>query len=178
MNRRKEHFFKIYDLKQFIPKNFCLNCQGCCRYANIRSKWSPFLLNEEIELFKKKKIPVSLRPHTKKIKLIRLLSASREVVCPFLEVFSNRCKIYNLRPFDCRLYPFLLRKIKNKIYLAIDTNCPYVQKTFRQEEFNNYVDRLARFLKQPKIKKLIQCNPRIIGFFPEKEVVNLLCLSF
>ena len=160
-------------MKQFIPQKICLKCLGCCRFANSRSKWSPCLLSREIKIFKKKHIPLFLRPKSKKL---RLVSGNDQFFCPFFNVVKNSCGIYGVRPFDCQLYPFMLRKRKNKVYIAVDINCPYIEKTFRGKKFNRYLNNLIIFLSQPSIKNIIRRDSQIIGNFPEKTVINLACL--
>lgn len=132
---------------QIIPRGFCLKCRGCCRFAEKHSPWSPKLLSEEKTALKK----VRLKPY------------KDGYICSFLNQRRNTCKIYALRPFDCRLYPFLLRRQNKKAYLALDLNCPYVEKNFSSEKFKAYLKRILKFLNQPKIKKLILRNPQIIG---------------
>jgi len=160
-------------LKQLIPQEFCLKCKGCCRFANVRSLWSPCFLLKEIEIFKKNGIPLCLRPKAKKAKLVYSKGC---YFCPFFNLDKNYCTVYHLRPFDCRLYPFLLRSRREKVYLAVDKNCPYIEKIFGKQEFKTYLAGLIKFLKQPKIKRLIQQNRQLIGIFPEKTVVNLIHL--
>ncbi|MDD5044569.1 MAG: YkgJ family cysteine cluster protein [Candidatus Omnitrophica bacterium] len=160
---------------QYTPQNFCLKCVGCCRFSSVRSKWSPYFLPEEIKLFKKRGIPLSLRPKTKKAKLI---FSKDYCFCPFFDPEKNRCTVYRLRPLDCTLYPFLLEEKREKVYLAVDKNCSYIAEQFGTREFKAYLGKLFRFLKQPKVAGYIRKNRRIIGNLTEKSVVSLVRLPF
>lgn len=142
-------------MRQYVCQSFCLVCQGCCRFRQKDSCWQPKLLNEE-----KKKLLT-------KVYLV-FNSKENNFVCSSLNLKNNQCKIYSQRPLDCRLYPFLLNRKKNKVYLAVDLNCPQVKK---DKIFQDYVHYLLDFLNQPKMKKAIRDNPQIIQTY--NGVLNL-----
>ena len=156
-----------------MPENTCLKCKGCCRFNNIRSKWSPSFLKKEISSFKEKKIKFSLREKSKRIKLV---SSGNYFFCPFFDNLNNKCSVYKIRPFDCRLYPFLLRRVKKRIFLAIDLNCPYIEKTIESRVFKKYLKTLIKFLKQKIDKEILLDNLQFVGPFREKNIRNLLIL--
>ena len=47
--------------------------------------------------------------------------------CIFLDDNTMRCTIYNKRPLECVLYPFLLDFDKNVVNVKLDKNCPNLQ---------------------------------------------------
>ncbi|MCM8779553.1 MAG: YkgJ family cysteine cluster protein [Candidatus Omnitrophica bacterium] len=162
-------------MKQYIPQKVCLRCSGCCRFAYSRSKWSPCLLDKEIKALRRKRISLGLRPKTKRLKLV---FSDGLFFCPFFDSIKNRCRIYRFRPFDCQLYPFLLQRKKNKIYLALDLHCPYIKKTLGSLKFKKHLKELVSFLKTKNVKKIILDNPQITANYPEKTVINLMRLPF
>lgn len=94
--------------------------------------------------------------------------------CPFLGSADNKCKIYNLRPFECRLYPFLINLRKGKALLTVDLNCPYLYEKINTQEAKDYILYLADYLNSPKLIKMLKDNPQIIGAYEEvREVAEL-----
>jgi len=158
------------DLKQIIPSEFCLGCRGCCRFSEKDSMWSPLLLNEEIECLKENNLLSGC--DTKKKKLTTVLNSTEEnFVCAFLSVQDNSCRIYGLRPFECRLYPFLINREKNRIYLAVDPHCSFVERNAATSQFREYADYVADILKSPPVVRIIN---EIRDMIPEYQgVMNI-----
>jgi len=154
-------------IKQFIPQEFCLKCQGCCRFREENSAWSPCLLEEEIEsLIDRTDIPSVSLGMDKRIVLAKN-PAGEGFICPFLNISDNKCKIYQSRPFECQIYPFLISMRNKKVYLTVDLNCPYVKEKLNTKEFKAYLGYLTSFLNAPKQLKLLKDNPQIIQAYEE-----------
>lgn len=162
-------------IKQFIPKEYCLGCQGCCRFQEPDSVWLPCLLDSEIQgLYKKGIVPLAVSSS----KRIRPIPSTTEdnFVCAFLTPKDNKCKIYPLRPFECQLYPFLINRKEDKVFLGLDLKCPFVQERLKSRQFKEYVKDLASALNSPSLKGLLKNNPQIIQAYPE--ALNLKELKF
>ncbi len=91
--------------------------------------------------------------------------------CPFLNTENNKCKIYKNRPFECRLYPFLINKTDDKVFLAVDANCPYMEKEINSKRFKKHVKYLAGLLNGTDFKALLRKNPQLIHIY--KDALNL-----
>lgn len=148
-------------IKQFIPQGFCLKCQGCCRFKEVDSVWLPCLLDEEIQNLLDRNLPavsisvdrkIQPTPHTKQ----------SGYICPFLNMEDNKCKIYDFRPLECQLYPFLLTLRGKKVLLTLDLNCPYVKEKLNSQELKEYTNYLTPFLNSPSQVKILKENPQII----------------
>ena len=50
-------------------------------------------------------------------------------ICPAFDPATSHCRIYNVRPLDCRLYPFALMwdDMHKQVVLGWDTKCPYMR---------------------------------------------------
>lgn len=147
------------ELKQFVSSKTCLACDVCCRFSEADSVWSPVLTEADILKIPKdlinKKNKFGLKPY----KGIYL--------CPCFKPKDSKCSIYHDRPLDCMLYPFLLSKKDNQIFLGIDLKCPFLQNKQNNHEFKEFVKYLAEFLGREDIKELIRKNPQIIGDYQE-----------
>jgi len=160
-------------IKQIVPQEVCLKCQGCCRFKKIDSVWSPCLLDEEIQDLLDKKIPSAFISSDKK--LLPVSHPKGEgFICPFLKVKDNHCKIYLSRPFECRLYPFLINLRGGKVILTLDLNCPYVKEHLKDADFTKYTDYLIKFLNSRAQVQILKDNPQIIQAYEEvSEIIEL-----
>jgi len=161
-------------IKQFIPQDYCLGCKGCCRFKQIDSVWSPCLLDEEIQDLLDEKIPPAFISLDKKL-LPTPHPQGTGFICPFLEVKDNKCKIYDFRPFECQLYPFLINLRGRKVILTLDLNCPYAKAHLKNQEFKNYTDYLITFLNSPAQIRILKDNPQIIQAY--EEVLDIIELE-
>jgi Fe-S-cluster containining protein len=131
------------NLKQFIPSEFCIRCFGCCRFKEKENIWAPL-----------------------GIKLIPSLQEGG-FICPNLDLKTNLCRIYSERPFDCQLYPFLLNRKKDKVFLSVHLHCPFIEKNLERESFKRYVRYLKGYLSKIKIE------PKFILEYPKDEIIDL-----
>ncbi|MDD5431680.1 MAG: YkgJ family cysteine cluster protein [Candidatus Omnitrophica bacterium] len=163
-------------IKQFIPEEYCLQCKGCCRFAQEDSVWLPCLLDEEkLELIDKEGIPpVSITADSRVHPVPN--PKSEGFICPLLNIEDNKCKIYLSRPFECQLYPFLLNLRDKKVILTIDLNCPYAREKANSKEFKEYTEYLTTFLNEPAQIKILKANPQILQAY--EEVSDIVELNF
>jgi Fe-S-cluster containining protein len=161
-------------IKQFIPQEVCLKCQGCCRFKEQDSVWSPCLLDEEIQDFLDKNIPPLCLSLDKK--LMPIPNPQGEgYICSLFDAQVNKCKIYEFRPLECRLYPFLISLRNKKVLLTVDLNCPYIKEKISSKEFKEYTDYLTDFLNSPKQLELLKDNPHILRAY--EEVLDVIELN-
>jgi len=113
MNRR------LADLLSFVDfGDICKSCNiNCCK------RFYAVLLPEEEKLFE----------HSFDVKTplgkVKAIGFNRGRSCPYLDE-KGLCRIYGLRPFDCRIWPVMLYYDFNKdekvVYLDLD--CPAAQE--------------------------------------------------
>lgn len=153
-------------IKQFIPDGVCLKCKGCCRFAEADSVWAPSLLNEEIQILAK---DARFEPKITSRKKIHLVQPQGNDIffCSFLQENNNECKIYSSRPFECRLYPFLIDCCAEKIFLSVDLNCPFAAENFKTETFKEYVDYLSTLFASLQLREVLKNNPHLVQAYPQ-----------
>ncbi len=165
--------FKV--IKQLIPQEICLKCKGCCRFSQADSVWTPCLLEEEVqELLDKKDLPPAYISKDRKIQAVPN-HADGGFHCAFFNPSQNKCRIYESRPLECQLYPFLISIRDNKVYLTVDLNCHFVKEHLKREKFKEYTEYLAAFLNSPQQLQLLRRNPQIIQAY--EEVLDILELD-
>ena len=163
----------MFDIKQFTTKVTCLNCQGCCRFLKENSIWQPSLTLQEVQSLPQENIIFD----SKKIKVVS--GEENSYKCVFLNTKNNKCLIYDKRPLECRLYPFLINKTKEGIFLSIDLKCPFLKDKLDNKEYKDYVNYLISFLSLPAISFAIKQNPQIFTDYSEEEnIKNLATLIF
>ena len=153
-------------IKQFVPSEYCLKCQGCCRFRDQDSVWAPCLLEEEIEGLIDKDLPAAYLTMDKRIRPFPN-PKGEDFICAFLSIEDNKCRVYENRPFECQLYPFLITMRDKKVILTVDLNCPYVKEKIKAIEFKDYLDYLTAFFNQPAQLELLKDNPHIMQAYEE-----------
>jgi Fe-S-cluster containining protein len=148
-------------MRQLIPEEACLKCRGCCRFSDTESIWSPNLLDDDTQALLKNGIPPFFILDNKKIRLTHYLPENN-FICSLFDAGSNKCKAYAFRPFECRLYPFLINRSNGKVFLAADLKCPSLKGKEKSEALQFHAQYLADFLSQPDILKILRRNAHII----------------
>jgi len=139
-------------IKQLVPSDFCLKCLGCCRFSQEDSIWLPTLLDQEKEF----------AGQDQKIKVVR---GEGGVACFYLDSADNKCRIYSRRPLECQLYPFLVNRKDNEVFLAVDLNCPFVEKYSSSKEFKEHLVYLRDFFNQPSQLEILSSNHQILQHY-------------
>jgi Fe-S-cluster containining protein len=179
-------------IKQFVPQKACLECRGCCRFAEEDSAWVPALLNEEIAHFLNQGAAAALITPRKKLKIVPF-PKQKAYLCPLFKYEDNKCKIYDSRPLECQLYPFLICAKEGsggegvnktnagagrmrKIYLAADSNCPFLKEKNNTPDFKEYTRYLVSLLQNPPYAELLRNNPHIAQSYAEVSQIQEISL--
>lgn len=148
-------------IEQIVPDSVCLKCDICCRFLDEKSAWRPAFTQEE-----KRQISAELKfDNTQRIKLIPYKKDL--FICPCFCPKTNRCHIYSLRPLDCRLYPLLLLKKDQVLFLGIDKKCPY-SKTLLEDSANKaYLKRIVKTLTSRDMIELLKNSPFLFAHYDD-----------
>ncbi|MFA5388160.1 MAG: phosphatidylglycerol lysyltransferase domain-containing protein [Candidatus Omnitrophota bacterium] len=148
-------------LKQIISSKFCLSCDVCCRFLDIKAQLRPVFLPFEITS--------RIKPHLDETRRVKLKPFKNMYTCRFFGKTGNKCSIYAKRPFDCRLYPFAIMfdEKRENIILGIDKKCPFAVEPGNERTIKNYFHYLVELLERKDIASSIAENPAFIGDFQE-----------
>jgi len=155
-------------LEQFVPSRVCLSCDGCCRFKEPKSAWRPKITKDEMTAMKKPDLlsviysKEKVEVKTGHLKTVPCESGGHHF-CTFFAPQTNTCTIYDVRPFECRLYPFVLVKEKDKVVVSAHHACPYVQEKKDSEEFQKYAAYLKKYFSQKEIVDFVKRNPTLAG---------------
>ncbi len=175
-----QQLFRGMSFKQLVTSEYCLQCRGCCRFHLPDSVWSPGLTDEDIRNIQGMAYSGACITADKRIRLVGD-RADAGFLCPFLSAESNTCGIYAVRPFECRLYPFVINRRGTKVYLSVDMNCPCAGEMARDSGkgagtgWDAYIVYLENILNSAPYRNLLERNPHIIQTYTD--VVDLRELS-
>jgi Fe-S-cluster containining protein len=144
----------MVSIKQIIPEGYCLNCQGCCRFTDAESCWPPGILKEEQPILDLAAGKVALN------------KKADGFICCFFDDKANTCKVYLKRPFECRLYPFIINKQENRMFLAIDLSCGFAHENKDSSLMQEHIGYMKAVSKTVVFLDLINKNPQIAQEYP------------
>ena len=157
----------IRGVPQIVPESWCMKCKICCRFPDTTEVQTPAWSALEAEWaqasggdpswFRKIDQSPSLGP--------RLQPCGSGFRCPAFHEQTNGCTIYDVRPLDCRIYPFVLTKdaAQTRVLLSMDAKCPYIEKHGSAPETLAYAQMLVAYLETPVGLDYLKQNPNIIG---------------
>jgi Fe-S-cluster containining protein len=161
-------------MKQLIRHEQCQRCRECCRFRADRQYFAPLFTASELEAIRAVRgddMPV-FHPYkgSDKVFQIELVPASQPddvypYVCPFLDEENYACSIYDVRPFDCRTWPFIVHKVvqtgqtlvahfTGDVCLALDEVQP--------EDFDEYKAYFTALVTSEKYVQMLRRHPELV----------------
>jgi len=162
-------------MKTITKSEDCLKCKECCKFEKDDLYFSPIFTSKEVEEVRKRFGDVECFVEykgSKNVFQIRMLKSEKGgYVCPLLDEDTHLCKIYDIRPFDCKLWPFMLARVKGKkgIYVVCFDKCLCMGlENISPEEFETYKGYITNLLKSKEYKKLIKDYPQLVwDYYPD-----------
>lgn len=68
---------------------------------------------------------------------------------------DHRCRIYENRPLECRVYPFLFLKKEGRVWVGVHLSCFAVQERRHGHLFTNYLLGLKVYFQSPEVIDLL-----------------------
>ena len=157
------------NLNQFVPSEVCLQCDGCCRFKEENSSWQPKMAKEEIAQLRKTGLAdlILSKEIFSKDGVIKTVSCHGEHLCSFFTPTDHTCRIYSGRPFECRLYPFVLTRKNRRTVISVHLMCPFVQQKRSTREFDDYVTYLKKFFQEKEVLDFLKRNPELAGDYSD-----------
>ena len=161
-------------MREFVPSEWCLRCQRCCRFSNQVSPWIPVFSAKEAEELIARGYPLAafnkdFNEEPSVDVRVKVKEYKDYYICPFFDPEKNCCDVYPLRPFDCRLYPFLLVRRDGVLYLGVDKECPFVEHLFETDQewhIQKFTDYLVDYLASPEGRDEVGTHPSMIAPYP------------
>lgn len=146
------------ELKQFVPSEVCLACEGCCRFLDANSCWRPKISDKEksAALIPGKKAVVFPASVVEEDQALQTIPWKGKHICYFFNPNHNTCGIYSHRPFECRLYPFVVTGSKGRTAVSVHLACPNIQERRNSLEFDSYVSYLKTYFVQKSVTRFMR----------------------
>lgn len=144
----------------------CLACDVCCRFASPTASFIPHFTPEEAAdcgLQTPARRPTEAanpRPGVRPL----VEPDGERWRCPFRHPASQACTIYEKRPLDCRLYPFVLMYDRNgtEVWLGLDEVCPFALEVAHRPELQQAADEMAKLLEW-RFADVVALSPGIVS---------------
>ncbi len=155
---------RSYGLKQIVPSDICLQCEGCCRFESDTTEWRPLVCQEErVRTMNEEATEVPFSIQT--VDAFGYLHATRCggecFPCQYFSMTDYSCAVYNRRPFECALYPFVFYRKGEERWLSVHLPCPYVRDQLHTEEFQGHIRFMKEWLVNPGIQQFLRRNPSV-----------------
>ncbi len=151
-------------LKKLIKLNNCLKCRQCCKFRKSDFAYVPIFNKNEVEKIAEhggKKISwrnYQGRAGSFQPVLVKSKKQDGWYVCPFLDEVKYLCIIEKIKPFDCRIWPFVLMRGKNggAIFMAYYSKkyCPGLEN-IKPKELKKFKEYLVKFCKKNYFKRFL-----------------------
>lgn len=171
------------DLPQFVKQTVCLNCDGCCRFKDGEQAWHAKIGIDEIYELQREKPGLAHQifqvPHVTAGGFLASRPQTSGCRCVFFDDQRKACSIYHGHPFECRLYPFVIRRRGSDVVLSCHLACPFIQEHFGSEEYQVYVEVLKKYFQRPDVLDFVRMNPHIPGNYDAyvEELEDVLVLG-
>ncbi|MFT7537995.1 MAG: Fe-S-cluster containining protein [Lysobacterales bacterium] len=168
-------------LPQFVSSDFCLSCQGCCRFVDPQSQWRAKVSFEEVDNTRKDNFVMAQQivDALDDQGFLNTQSTSEESICTFLCPKSNKCSIYKHRPTECSIYPLVLVKKDNVIDVALHLSCPFVQENNDLVGYDEYLANVKRFFEKEDVARFVNRNQHLARAYEgySDEFENILSIK-
>ncbi|MBI4336144.1 MAG: DUF2156 domain-containing protein [Candidatus Omnitrophica bacterium] len=108
-------------IRELVTIRHCAECDVCCRFLDRETPYEP---------------QCGLIPYKDRF------------ICSNFNAGSNKCRDYERRPLDCRIYPFVLmwdEEYKN-VVLGIDPKCPFFENQKLKTRDQKYISKIKSCL--------------------------------
>ncbi len=151
----------------------CRKCNECCKFRAGEEYFAPVFTEEELAKIEKDSEKANFNQFGT-VKQAKLVKINDDLfACPFYSVDNGLCAIYKNRPFDCRIYPFLVARKNNKVYLtAFREACPSLEKK-GNAKIKDYIRTLCAWLQKDENLKMFSKFPDLI--WPVDDDQTIVC---
>jgi Fe-S-cluster containining protein len=145
----------MMQVPQILTSQQCLACRACCLFHQPEGDWSPRLTPEDAAELIKAAPDGAWRNDLSRIVLLPCQGAS---ACSFLDVNDHHCRVYEARPFECRLYPFLISSEKSGFKVYAHLSCPGIDQLRAAGTWESSVAKIRAFFAQTDVQSFIHGN--------------------
>jgi Fe-S-cluster containining protein len=149
------------NIPPFTTSEECLSCRGCCLFQQTGGDWSPRLTPDDVEALVKAAPRGVWREGHDRIVLTPCRAAH---ACSFLDEETHHCRVYDARPLECALYPFLISSEKDGFRIYAHLSCPAISAAQRAGTWGRDIALIKAFFARPEMQRFVQ---RHASCFPD-----------
>lgn len=177
----------LFKINQIVPPEWCSKCDVCCRFPEKDSFLAPYFTRDEIT-----SVLVSGTELNSVLNFVAVpdfvdrqggckitLTPFKEgYICPAFDPASAHCKIYDVRPLDCIIYPFAIMWSADgrEIMLGLDMKCPYVAEFINSDSLKEAETEMRNTLDSSPVLDIISENPGLVGPYQD-DVAQAIVLT-
>lgn len=162
---------------QVVFSVVCFRCEVCCRFPEHDSFLRPYFTEVEIPQAVTHGISLSSFPDHRgsQIEVVRH-PIGEGFLCPGFDPITQHCRIYEVRPLDCQLYPFALmwNAQHDAVVLGWDTLCPFLLEQAGEENPLRRAGRKPSALILPRA--LMEQAQRVETYLESDNVLHALAV--
>ncbi len=155
-------------LKKLLSREECANCKICCSFDDY-DIWETPIIDEELKVNVLKLNPEQKFVAKGNSSILRMEKDTEEDLY-FCSVLDRQkgCLLGDEKPFDCRIWPFRVMRLDQRLVITLSPVCPVVQ-TRPLSLIKEVCDELA-----PIIYAQAQKNPDIVKNYIENfPIINV-----
>lgn len=169
---------QIRPLPQLVPSRVCLSCEVCCRFPEADSFLRPYFTAEEIGRAVAAGVEASYFSDRNGCQISVVPNPHGEGYhCPAFDPATSHCRIYDVRPLDCQIYPLAVmwNTDHSRVVLGWDTKCPFMRDHGETgsgpADIQAHADSIAALVERDDSLERFATNPPLIGRFQEDVVI-------
>ena len=190
---RRSPLIRIGPVPQLVPSRTCLTCDVCCRFPERDSVLRPYFSAEEVRQAIHAGIDPRYFPDPEGGHIDVVPNPAGEGYhCPAFDPATSHCRIYDVRPLDCQIYPLAImwNQDRSQVLLGWDPKCPFLAggaasgarddlpissvatgPPLESGSLERYAEKIAGLLEHPETAGRIAANPRLITSHQDDVVV-------
>ena len=164
------------DMPVLITTGECLSCEGCCRFP-AQDCWTAKAGKEERAALQDapRALPFpSDKPVVDEKGAVATVPVGNHYQCVFFKTENGYCLAYSCRPFECRLYPFVVARYEGRVVVALHEGCPYVMKHGKDPSLITHIDALRAYFKKPEVRQFVHNNACVAGDYSSCDDVTVV----
>ncbi|MFH0754389.1 MAG: phosphatidylglycerol lysyltransferase domain-containing protein [Candidatus Omnitrophota bacterium] len=141
-------------IPSFLTSEQCLACRGCCLFHDAHGDWSPRLMPEDVAALLPHAGDAAWQEGSDQIRLKGCAGGAH--ACSFLNVQDHHCSVYAHRPFECRLYPFLLSREAHGFKVYAHLSCPAIAALKKAGTWGAAVAAIREYFQKVEVQALVE----------------------
>lgn len=157
---------------QVLNSDDCFECRRCCRFDPEELDDAPMFTKEQhaatVDRFGLDFARFEVRGSVFRV-ILEDIPGSEKKICPFYEIDTAACRVFDLKLFDCYTWPFYIMNMDGELVITLSPDCPVV---LTRTDLGTLV-RYAKETLGPQMLEVAQQYPDLVTIYHGN--ATLLC---